>query len=238
MKILAIGNSFSTDATTYLEPIAASVGVDLLVRNCFIGGCSLQTHWQNSMNNDAHYEYQKDGQMIQMISLRDALLKEQWDAVTLQQASHYSGMVQTYEPYLGQLIQFVRRLTPQARIVFHETWAYEIDSPHPNFCWYGFDQIHMHEEIKKTVFSMAEKYHLPVIPTGDIIQKIRRIPLFDVKNGGLSLNRDGYHLSFDYGRYLAALVWFSFFTGKPASAVSFAPEGTDPFLIKTLKNNQ
>jgi len=238
MKILAIGNSFSTDATTYLEPIAASVGINLLVRNCFIGGCSLQMHWENSDKCDPLYEYQKDGQMIQMISLNDALLMEQWDAVTLQQASHYSGMVQTYEPYLGQLIQFVHRLTPHARIVFHETWSYEIDSPHPNFCWYSFDQIHMHEEIKKAVFSMAEKYHLPVIPTGDVVQKMRNFPPFDVKSGGLSLNRDGFHLSFDYGRYLAGLVWFGFFTGKPASAVTFAPKGTDPFFIEVLKKNQ
>jgi len=238
MKILAIGNSFSTDATTYLEPIAASVGIDLLVRNCFIGGCSLQTHWENSFKSDPLYEYQKNGQMIQWISLKDALLMEQWDAVTLQQASHYSGMVQTYEPYLGQLIQFVHRLAPQASIVFHETWAYEIGSPHPSFYRYGFDQIHMHEEIKKAVYSMAEKYHLPVIPTGDIVQMIRRTPSFDVNNGGLSLNRDGFHLSFDYGRYLAGLVWFEFFTGKPASTVPFAPEGTNPDLIKELKKMQ
>jgi hypothetical protein len=238
MKILAIGNSFSTDATAYLEQIAASAGEDLMVRNCFIGGCSLQTHDENSKKTDALYEYQKDGEMIRMISLQEALRMEVWDAVTLQQASHYSGMVKTYQPYLGQLIRFVSQLAPQARIVFHETWAYEIDSPHPNFCWYGFDQIRMHDEIKKAVSSMAKKYHLPVIPTGDIVQKMRQTRPFDLKNGGLSLNRDGFHLSFDYGRYLAGLVWFSFFTGKPASLVSFAPAGTDPQLIAALKNNQ
>ena len=37
-KILCIGNSFSQDATRYLEAIADG---ELFVRNCYIGGCSL-----------------------------------------------------------------------------------------------------------------------------------------------------------------------------------------------------
>lgn len=44
MKILAIGNSFSQDATRYLQDIAASAGENLFVRNLYIGGCSLEMH--------------------------------------------------------------------------------------------------------------------------------------------------------------------------------------------------
>jgi hypothetical protein len=87
------------------------------------------------------------------------------------------------------------------------------------------------------IASMAGKYHLPVIPVGSAVQKIRKIKEFDYANGGLSLNRDGFHLTLDYGRYLAGLVWFSFFTGRKAAEVSFAPEGVDFALITVLKNN-
>lgn len=42
MNILAIGNSFSQDATRYLHQIAAADGVPLHVANLYIGGCSLE----------------------------------------------------------------------------------------------------------------------------------------------------------------------------------------------------
>ena len=47
MKVLAIGNSFSQDATHYLHKIAASDGVEMKVVNLYIGGCSLEQHWKN-----------------------------------------------------------------------------------------------------------------------------------------------------------------------------------------------
>ena len=41
LKILAIGNSFSQDATAYLEPMAESAGMAVTVRNLCYLGCSL-----------------------------------------------------------------------------------------------------------------------------------------------------------------------------------------------------
>ena len=52
----------------------------------------------------------------------------------------------------------------------------------------------------------------------------------------MSINRDGFHLSLDYGRYLAALTMYEFFTGKSKSTVTFAPQGTDAQIIEALKN--
>ena len=47
LSILAIGNSFSQDATAYLHMAAEAAGVETLVVNLYIGGCSLKTHWEN-----------------------------------------------------------------------------------------------------------------------------------------------------------------------------------------------
>ena len=44
--VLAIGNSFSQDATHYLHQIAASDNVEMKVVNLYIGGCSLEQHWR------------------------------------------------------------------------------------------------------------------------------------------------------------------------------------------------
>ena len=50
MKILFIGNSFSSNATTYIREISDG---KLFVRNLYIGGCSLETHAKN-IENDAY----------------------------------------------------------------------------------------------------------------------------------------------------------------------------------------
>lgn len=61
MKILSIGNSFSQDAHKWLREIASNHGMELETANLYIGGCSLQTHWENLVNDNAHYELEWNG---------------------------------------------------------------------------------------------------------------------------------------------------------------------------------
>ena len=63
MNILAIGNSFSQDATRYLHQIAAADGVTLHVANLYIGGCSLEHHYRNMLSGERAYELQYNGQL-------------------------------------------------------------------------------------------------------------------------------------------------------------------------------
>ena len=44
-KVLAIGNSFSEDATHFLHQICESSGIENEVVNLYVGGCSLERHW-------------------------------------------------------------------------------------------------------------------------------------------------------------------------------------------------
>ena len=104
MNILCIGNSFSQDATRYLHQISNE---ELYVRNLYIGGCSLETHYHNILEDKADYEYQKNGRLMRMISIKEALSKKKWDYVSVQQVSHYSGMAETYEPYLPYILQLL-----------------------------------------------------------------------------------------------------------------------------------
>ena len=72
MNVLCIGNSFSQDATRYLHQVS---GESLFVRNLYIGGCSLERHYNNIVEDRADYEYQKNGRCLKMISIKEALKK-------------------------------------------------------------------------------------------------------------------------------------------------------------------
>ena len=58
IKILAIGNSFSQDATHYLHQIGEADNIELKVVNLYIGGCSLERHWNNIQSEAAEYLYE------------------------------------------------------------------------------------------------------------------------------------------------------------------------------------
>ena len=85
MKVLSIGNSFSQDAQRYLHEIAKNDGVDLNSVNLYIGGCSLETHYHNIIENKANYGLEINGKATNAYtSVKDALLKERWNYITLQ----------------------------------------------------------------------------------------------------------------------------------------------------------
>lgn len=234
VKILCIGNSFSQDATRYLESMTDG---ELMVRNCYIGGCSLKMHCENIAADMAAYDYEKDGVAIEAdkVALSDALTREHWDWVTVQQASSNSGQPETYEPYMTDLLTYVREKCPQAKIAFHRTWAYETSSDHTGFANYGNDREAMFAAILEASEQAAAAHGLPIIASGDAVQKAGRLPEFDAAVGGQSLYRDGFHMHLIYGRYLTALCWYRFFIGKSAKTVTYVPEGADRDILEKLK---
>ncbi len=209
MKILAIGNSFSEDATAYLYQIGNAGGYNLKVVNLYIGGCSLERHWNNVMGDIADYDYQLNGSHTdRKISIKQALMEEKWDIVTLQQCSGQSGLTESYYPYIEKLSEYVSSLVPGAKQWIHKTWAYEKDSDHGDYGYYNYSQDKMYEDLTKAYDLATQKLSLPMIPCGDIIQYLRSLPDFDYGNGGRSLCRDGFHMDIPYGRYALALVWY------------------------------
>lgn len=233
MKILAIGNSFSEDATCYLQRVSQG---ELYVRNLYIGGCSLERHMECLTGELKEYDFQKDGKALRKISIQEALRYKDWDYITVQQVSGLSGIEDSYEPFLGQLIEHIKQSNPTAKIILHRTWAYEQDSTHQDFIRYDNKQEVMYEKIWNASEHYAKKYDLPIIPVGDAIQKLRtETKEFDYLNGGSSLCRDGYHLTLDYGRYAAALIWYRFFKGESNTQVSYTPRGTKRNLIELIQ---
>lgn len=224
MKILAIGNSFSDDATYYLHQIAEADGEDAKVVNLYIGGCSLEQHWNNIVSEEEAYLYQLNGCSTEKyVSIPQALEEEAWDYVITQQASHDSGWENTYEPFLGQLLGYIREKVPGAKILLQKTWAYEIDSDHGAFARYHKNQQEMYDRLTFAYEKASKKEQVALIPSADVIQKLRTLPTFDYANGGMSICRDGFHMHYIYGRYALAATWYATLFHKKVSGNSYIP---------------
>ncbi len=232
MKVLSIGNSFSQDAHKWLNKLAAANGTDIQTANLYIGGCSLQSHWSNVLGDNEDYDLERNGGAAERkISIKQALQMDAWDVITLQQVSQNSGMASTYIPYLQNLYAYVKKICPNARIYFHQTWAYEIDFEREGFANYKYNQDEMFRRICDVTEMAAKLIDADLIPCGRVIQKLREtVAEFDYQNGGMSLNRDGFHLTLDYGRFAAAATWFSTLTGKKIEIEQF-----EDFDINILK---
>lgn len=69
-----------------------------------IRGCTLARHYRNMLAEDAAYGFQINGIPTGLdVSLKQALLSDCWDVVTLQQASHPAPRYETWQPYLSEL---------------------------------------------------------------------------------------------------------------------------------------
>ena len=180
LKILAVGNSFSQDATALAELLSE----ELFVRNLFIGGCSLERHCEEIESGSADYSYQQNGEQCVLggKSLEWALTAENWDVITVQQVSHLSGKKDTYYPWLTRLMDFIGAHT-DAKIVFHETWAYEDGCNHPGFANYHNDREEMEKEIASACAEICKREKLDAVRTGDFIAALRKNDFFNVKKG-------------------------------------------------------
>ena len=179
----------------------------------------MQIEIKSASNNDLEIN---GGECERKISILEALKMDEWDVITVQQVSQLSGMPESYEPYLQQVVDYVREVCPMAQIYLHQTWAYEIDSKHGGFVNYHCDQKEMYERIVATTKEYAKRIGAKMIPTGEMIQKIRmELSEFDYQNGGISLCRDGFHLSWDYGRFAAAALWLRVLTGRKVQVEQF-----------------
>ena len=214
IRVLCIGNSFSWDAVEQeLVPLCEEKSVQIEVHNLYYGGCSLQQHAEFLLKDTAAYSHRvctnAEPRIVKdTVSLRQALQDGEYNFISLQQASHDSGIRDSYEPWLTMLMDTVRAYQPNAQLCWMQTWAYSRDAKHPAYPRYHNNQQEMWDSIVACTQIPVHNYQLSIIPCGSAIQLARQTKLGD------SLCRDGYHLNYVYGRYTAACVWYEFLTGK------------------------
>ena len=245
LKILAIGNSFSEDAMKHLYNIAAALGYeDVVLGNMFIGGGTLAQHRQYAEDNTS-YTLQKIVKGVRTNytrSLKNGIQNEAWDFITLQQGSGSSGLAETYGD-LDWLVDYIKtnKTNPDARIGWHMTWAYQQDSTHNEFGKYNRDQLTMYHGILNAVQTkvLANPDIDFVIPAGTAVQNMRTSYVGD------TLTRDGYHMSYNLGRYIVGLTWFKTIIGQPIDTITWLPDDSQgaafpasylPAVIEAVNN--
>lgn len=263
LKILMIGNSFSVCNLQHMPAVAKSLGLRLDLASLYIGGCSLERHWENVQKDGDKkflpYSFARncEGKVTRgKTNVCDTLRSEKWDIVTIQQASGKSWNKESYHPFGDDLVAKIRELAPTAKIYIQETWSY---TP-----WdkrlekWNLDQNEMYEKLKAAYAEFAAQHSLTIIPMGTAVQEWRkRLPVKytensfggDVVGGGRQKESDQFkrtkenkwvpnsdvcHLALR-GEYLQALVWTAKIFGVDVRRCEYKPEFVTEDQAKLMK---
>ena len=208
LKILTIGNSFSSDCMQFVYDVAEAAGVQRIkLGNLYISGCSLNKHLTNLKADSADYTYytNDDGTWTseKNFKLTDAIKEENWDFISFQQSSSRSGIAKYYTD-IETIVPLVEALctNPKVEFIWHMTWAYQQDTTNSSFSSYNNDQMTMYNMIIGAVQQHIVPYEkiTRIVPNGTAIQNARTSYVGD------ELTRDGYHLSKQEGRLIAGIA--------------------------------
>ncbi len=262
VRLFMIGNSFSQNASRFLPAMCKLGDNQLIIGRAEIGGCPLQRHWDSVAVNliDPNRGKAYNGK-----SLKELLSTGTWDVVTIQQASVLSGDVATYSPYARNLYNFIKKIQPNARVVFHQTWPYRSDAKsfsRVNGRVTARDQREMWTASRAAYHKMADSLGIELIPVGDAFWAVASDPEFGYRkdsaydfdnpvypalpkqdyslNVGYTWNKEQ-KLSFDAnhandaGCYLAGLVWYGFLFREDPATVSFVASKIPVKFAEKLK---
>lgn len=260
LKLLTVGNSFSQNACQYLKDLAKAGGHKLVLGHADIGGCPLDKHFalaliaETEPDNPAGKPYGTDwsatpGKKGANKSLKEVLLMDKWDIITIQQYSWISDDYNTYQPHGQNLYDYIKRYAPDAEIVVHETWAYRYDDP--RYADGKDSQKKMYTNLRNAYQKLASDLKTRLIPVGDaffaadtdknwayepVEPKVSYPDLPDqthslhvgwywsrTADGNHRLDMDAHHAS-ALGCYLAGSVWYEFLFNESVENNSFVPK--------------
>lgn len=243
-KILAIGNSYSQNATSQLHQIAEADGVQLDVTNMYIGGCTLATHWNNISGDIGAYEICRNGEWLTNAygteaKISELLAEEEWDYITVQQASQNTVDYNTFEPYLANIAEYLMENEPSAEIIFHQTWEYGTEHGKTVFddenfrgeemCAKSLENARKASAVINTVTGSPKR----IIPSGMAVRGVLE------SNPDYVIWSDGTHLS-TAGCYMAGLVWYKTLLGGDILNNKYVFSGisaSETAMFKNCANN-
>lgn len=214
VRVLAIGNSFTQNATAWLPDIVKESGHVLVLAKATIGGCPLEKHHALAMLHEADPEaaegkpYFVKGDKGSKTSLQDLLTSEKWQFITIQQASPISFTIATYRPHARNLYDYVKKYAPEAEVVFHQTWAYREDDT--QLFKNGFDAEKMYRGLTTAYHTIAREIGIKrIIPVGNAFRlatespdwKFASAPDYDFKNPpypALPAQKHSLHAGYDW----------------------------------------
>lgn len=223
LKVLAIGNSWSNDATSYLADIFKAEGSDiqLTVGRLYVSGQSLKGHWEYAQNDKSYIYYKNttgNWETVGDYTIRAALQDEEWDIVTLQQSGSTAGIPSSFNSDLDNVVAYINQYKPaNAKLYWHSAWSFALD--HDSSVYlnnFNQDQVFLFECVINTIQDQIltrPAFH-SVIPSGTALQNTRATIVGD------DLHRDGSHLN-TMGRIVVGYTWYSMLTGKTLDTVHY-----------------
>lgn len=209
-KILAISNSFGVDANRYFYGISRAAGEEVKSVTLYIGGCSLYRHYRNMLSDERAYTLHVNGIDTGFkVSLKEALLSDEWDIVTFQQSSGHSPIYETYLPYLPELSKYVKKLAPAAKQYIHAIWAWPDDSVQTSCLRLEFETNKQMSAADHIAYKKAAKEISAdgFIPSTAAMEKL-------YERVGSAAYRDKSHANLGFARYMLGCVWYMTIFGK------------------------
>lgn len=223
LRVLAIGNSFTVDACSQdLYGFFEAAGQPVIIGYVTKGGSCFEQHMRWAKSDSAAFVYNKivegHNKAGKGATLSQALKDEPWDIVTFQQQSAKSAIRESIDPYLGQLVKYVRKRVPKGvRMMYYQTWAYEHESTIKQFEQFNKDEKAMYDAIMEVSREFSAKYKMDIIPAGTAVQNLRSS--FNMNND----IRKGDHMNVTIGRYTVAATWYEAITGDNVQGNTYAP---------------
>ena len=199
LRILAIGNSFTTDAMTYIDTIVMASGIDtgrLCLYDVCKGGASFDT-WIETFHDKSAVNLNRITGGVTMASqgTLSQLLNQPWDVIVVQQVSDLSYVWSSYTS-LRQYVELITTACPNKSVclAFQLTWSHTAS-----------EMPYVMQGNVACCQKMAQRYGIDVIiPTGTAIQLARGTQL----NDDAYMTRDNWHLNTGMACYIASCTWF------------------------------
>ena len=198
-KILAIGNSFTQDAFTYVPALLKEMGyVDFELVILSFSGSTLEQHVQFATNNTVQYDMEIyntqtnkwSGTGEYTTTFKQAITYTNFDTIILQQQSARSHNYDTYQPHLNNLIRYIYdNIDYPTKLGWHGSPA------QPDYGWVStMTSAEFYAAQQQTFLNVLRDTPIEyVIPNGTAIQNARTTTLSTLGTGG-SMTQDGLHL--------------------------------------------
>jgi hypothetical protein len=246
ITVLMIGNSFSTGFSDEIIGLASAHGIRMRLYNVYYSGCPMSSHWNWYVKGEKQYDlYMHEAAGVPRtvengVGLYECLRKENWDYISMQQhfypgiAISYDASMNSCTPYTEKLASALRKKYPMAKLLWHQTWAYEV----------GFEgipdesgvvpeekkvptlekQTTCYQVIRNVSIDLCSSFSLGRVPSGDAWQIARANPLIGDTLCQKQQRNDKYHDGdVGGGQYLNACVWFEVLTGQSAVGNTWRP---------------
>ena len=199
LRVLAIGNSFTENATHYLSAIVDSAGIDrkkLGVYSITYAGARF-SHWTETLHKDGMVEAARVAGVVSMRArgTLSEVVSQPWDVIVIQQASDVSYKWKTFST-LEEYIPMILSLCPNKNVclAYQMPWSHTLDEMPYVMTW----NINCTQRL-------AETYGIDVvIPVGTAIQLARETRL----NDSMYLTEDNWHLNAGMGQFIASCCWY------------------------------